>query len=147
MSNPSEITKKAADQPEAAERTRSGQFFRPNCDIVEREDEIVVLADVPGACGERIDVKFEDGTLSIHAPVERRQPPETEYLLCEYGVGDYWRTFQVSEAVDASRISAECANGVLTLHLPKAEAAKPRKIAVACSGMHAVRACACVWQL
>ena len=133
MPNPSEMTKKAAEQPDAAERTRSGQFFRPNCDIIEREDEILVLADVPGAQSDQIDVKFEDGTLSIHAPVERRQNPETEFLLCEYGVGDYWRTFQVSEAVDASKISAEFANGVLTLHLPKAEAVKPRKITVMAS--------------
>ncbi len=131
MAHSAEITKKAAEQPEAAERTRSGQFFRPNCDIVEREDELLVLADVPGARGDQIDVKFEDGTLSIHAPVDPRQPLETEYLLREYGVGDYWRTFQVSEAVDAAKISAEYADGVLTLHLPKAEALKPRKIAVA----------------
>ncbi len=130
MANQPEITKKAADLPEGAERTRSGELFRPNCDIVERDDELLVLADVPGARGDQVDVKFEDGTLSIHAPVERRQAPETEYLLCEYGVGDYWRTFQVSEAVDASKISAEYADGVLTLHLPKAEALKPRKIAV-----------------
>lgn len=130
MENPAEISKKAADHPEGAERTRSGQFFRPNCDIVEREEELLVLADMPGARGEQIDIRFEDGTLTIHAPVEQRQGRETEYLLCEYGVGDYWRTFQVSEVVDASRISAEYADGVLTLHLPKAEAAKPRKIAV-----------------
>ncbi len=130
MANQSEVVKKAVDQPNSAERTRSGQFFRPNCDILERDDELLVLADVPGAQGDQIDVKFEDGTLSIHAPVDCRQGPETEYLLCEYGVGDYWRTFQVSEAVDSSKISAEFANGVLTLHLPKAEAMKPRKIAV-----------------
>ncbi len=133
MANQSEISKKAADHPEGAELTRSGQFFRPNCDIVEREDELLVLADVPGARGEQIDVKFEDGTLTIHAPVKPRQAQETEYVLHEYGVGDYWRTFQVSEAVDASKISAEYADGVLTLHLPKAEAAKPRKIAVTTS--------------
>ena len=51
-------------------------------------------------------------------------------LLREYGVGDYYRSFQVSEAIDAGKISAEYADGVLTLHLPKAEAVKPRKIAV-----------------
>ena len=48
----------------------------------------------------------------------------------EYGVGDYFRTFQVSEAVNAAKISAQYADGVLTLHLPKVEAVKPRKIAV-----------------
>ena len=124
------LTKPTADQLEAAERTRSGRFYRPNCDIVETEDELLVRADTPGAEGEKIDIKFEEGMLSIHAPVALRQGDETEYLLHEYGVGDYYRTFQVSEAVDASRISAEYAGGVLTLHLPKAEAAKPRKISV-----------------
>jgi HSP20 family molecular chaperone IbpA len=51
-------------------------------------------------------------------------------LLHEYGVGDFYRTFRVSQQVDASRITAEYENGVLTLHLPKAEAARPRKIEV-----------------
>jgi HSP20 family protein len=51
-------------------------------------------------------------------------------LFSEYGVGDYYRTFRVNEQIDASRIHASAADGVLTVHLPKAEAAKPRKIAV-----------------
>ena len=51
-------------------------------------------------------------------------------MLHEYGVGDYYRTFQVSEAIDPSKISAEYTDGVLTLHLPKTEATKPRKISV-----------------
>ncbi len=52
------------------------------------------------------------------------------YLLREYGVGDFYRTFRVSEQIDASRIEAEYADGVLKLHLPKVEAVKPRKITV-----------------
>jgi HSP20 family molecular chaperone IbpA len=92
--------------------------------------ELIVLADVPGARGEQVDVDFEDGTLTIHAHVEPRQDAETEYLVREYGIGDYHRTFRVTEAIDAQKITAHCADGVLTLHLPKAEAVKPRKIAV-----------------
>jgi len=89
-----------------------------------------VLADVPGAAADRIDVKLEEGTLAIHARVEPRQPGETSYAIQEYGVGDYYRTFRLSEAVDAGKITAEYNDGVLILHLPKTEATKPRKIAV-----------------
>jgi HSP20 family protein len=112
------------------ESTRGDRFYRPNCDILEREDELLVVADVPGAKGAEIDVKFEDGLLTIHAPVEARQDAEQDYLLQEYGVGDYHRTFQVSESIDAGKIAASYADGVLTLRLPKAEAVKPRRITV-----------------
>jgi HSP20 family protein len=130
MDHEDAVAKPAAEETAAAERTRCGSCFRPNVDILEQGDELLVLADVPGARAEGIDVKFEDGTLTIHAPVEPRQKPEHEFLLREYGVGDYWRTFRVSETIDAGKITADYADGVLTLHLPKAEAAKPRKISV-----------------
>ena len=130
MAEESTLTKPAAGETATAERTHSGQFYRPNVDILERADELLVVADIPGAKPDDIDVQFEDGTLTIHARVEPRQEADMRYLVREYGVGDYYRTFQVSEAVDAGKISAECANGVLTLHLPKAESIKPRKISV-----------------
>ena len=60
-----------------------------------------------------------------------RQEAQGPYLRQEYGVGDFYRTFRVSEQIDASRISAQYAAGGLTLHLPKVEAVKPRKIKVA----------------
>lgn len=128
MSN-ADLTKTTAEQARA-ERTRCGRCYRPNVDILEKPDELLVLADVPGATPETIDVKFEDGTLTIHAQVEPRQDAQTQYLFNEYGVGDFHRSFDVSEAVDAAKITAEYADGVLTLHLPKAEAVKPRVIKV-----------------
>ena len=124
------ITKPAAENTATAERTRCGQCYRPNVDILEKGEELLVMADMPGAQGDSIDVKFEDGMLEISAPVEQRQDAENDFLLREYGVGDYYRTFQVSEVIDAAKITADFADGVLTLHLPKAESLKPRKIAV-----------------
>lgn len=112
------------------ERTRTGRTYRPNVDIIERENELVVLADMPGARPDSIDIRFENGTLTIHGKVQCRQPRNLRYLHYEYGVGDFQRSFQVGEAVDAQKISAEFVDGVLTLHLPKVEAARPRKIPV-----------------
>jgi HSP20 family protein len=131
MDNENTVSKTTAEQPAMAERTRSGCCYRPNVDILEQGDELLVVADVPGARSDTIDVKFEDGMLEIQAAVEPRECDGHTCLLREYDVGDYYRSFQVSEAIDAGKISAQYADGVLTLHLPKAEALKPRKIAVA----------------
>ena len=130
MENETTITKPTAEQAAVAERTRCGCCYRPNVDILEEKDELLVVADVPGARSDSIDVRFEDGMLEIRAAVAPRRDDGQEYLVQEYGIGDYFRTFQVSEAVDAAKISAQYADGVLTLHLPKVEAVKPRKIAV-----------------
>lgn len=114
----------------APERTRGGRHYRPNVDILELSDELLLLADMPGVKPGEIDVRFEDGELSIYGPIAARQAPETDYLLMEYGVGDFYRTFRVSEHIDSTKIRAEYSEGVLRLHLPKVEAAKPRKIQV-----------------
>jgi len=130
MANDTTTTKTAADEATKAEHTRCGCYFRPNVDILEEADQLLVLADVPGAKADEIDVQFEDGNLTIHAKVPPRQDEGHEYLLQEYGTGDYYRTFKVSEAIDPSKIAADYSDGVLTLHLPKTEAVKPRKIEV-----------------
>jgi len=130
MANEDTLTKAPADEAAGVEQTRCGRHFRPNVDILEKDDELLLLADMPGARGDRIDIQFEDGTLTINAEVDARQGESIEYLASEYEVGDYYRTFQVSESIDASKINAEYSDGVLTLHLPKSEASKPRKIAV-----------------
>ena len=130
MDHENTITKPTAEQTASAERTRSGCCYRPDVDILEQGDELLVLANMPGAKSDTIDVNFEDGTLEIHAAVTPRQNDGPTCLLQEYGIGDYYRSFQVSEAIDAGKISAQYADGVLTLRLPKTEAVKPRKIAV-----------------
>ncbi len=122
---------KPEGEPQTAENTRSGRLYRPLVDIIELTDELLVLADLPGATADNTDIRFEDGMLTLHARVEPRRGADLNYALCEYGVGDYFRTFRISEAIDASKIAAEYRDGVLTLHLPKTEAVKPRKISVA----------------
>lgn len=124
------IEKPASQEVTKTKPTWNRPVFRPNVDIVETEGELVVTADMPGTCSEDIDIRFENGTLTLHAKVRERQTRDTGYVLNEYGIGDFHRTFQVSEVIDPERISAEYRGGVLVLHLPKTEAAKPRKIAV-----------------
>ncbi|MCO6437915.1 MAG: Hsp20/alpha crystallin family protein [Phycisphaerae bacterium] len=112
------------------ERTRSGPTYLPNVDIVENKEELLVRADMPGVTRDSVDINFENGVLTIVGKVLPRQTPGANLLHREYGVGDFYRTFRVSEAIDASKISAEYAQGVLTLHLPKVEAARARKIEI-----------------
>jgi len=130
MSTAETVLPQEGAQVGTAEHTRGGPYYRPNVDIYELADELVVQADVPGAKNDQIDINFEDGSLTIHARVPDRQESQGPYLRKEYGVGDFYRTFRVSEQIDAARISAEYTAGVLKLHLPKVEAAKPRKISV-----------------
>ena|SRR5687768_7622298 len=121
---------KTPSTPTEAERTRGGRVYRPAVDIVEKPEELLLIADMPGTSPDDIDVRFENGTLTLYGRVKERQMETAEHLLREYGIGDFYRTFQVNETIDAERISAEYRDGVLTLHLPKVEAAKPRKIQV-----------------
>jgi len=129
MASESMVTK-SDDGVGRAEYTRSGQFYRPNVDILETADSLVVLADLPGVKSEDVDIHFEDGSLTIHGRVKERQDERTAFLLQEYGLGNYYRTFRVSEQIDSRGIAAELSEGVLKLTLPKAESAKPRRISV-----------------
>jgi HSP20 family molecular chaperone IbpA len=119
-------------QPEEVaktERTQTGPIFTPVVDIWETENELVVCADLPGVCPESLEIEFENRQLTIHGKVAPRGT-DRDVIHQEYGMGDYYRTFAIGESIDAEQISAEMAAGVLTLHLPKTEAAKPRRIEV-----------------
>jgi HSP20 family molecular chaperone IbpA len=103
--------------------------YVPAVDIFETADEVLLLADLPGADAARIDVQFDRGRLTLRAPIEPRHSGN-HWLLREYGVGDYERSFEVGEQIAPEGIRAEYAGGVLTLHLPKTERARTRKIEV-----------------
>jgi HSP20 family protein len=121
----------AAQQPE---RIRGGRVYSPNVDIIEMDNELLLVADVPGVRPDDVDINYEQGLLTLHARVRPRQDEtKTNFVYREYGIGDYYRSFQIGEGIDAQKIDAELRDGVLTLHLPKAEAARPRKIEVKAS--------------
>ena len=111
------------------EATRGGVQFVPRVGICETEHELLLFADLPGVRPEDVDLHYEKGELVLHARVRRRED-QPEFLLREYDEGDFYRAFTIHESIDASRIEAQCKGGVLTVHLPKTEAVKPRQIKV-----------------
>ncbi len=130
MTNTATIDKRESTVTRA-ERTRDGRAYLPNCDIIEKSDELLLVADVPGSRPDSIDVNYERGQLTLQARIDPDPDQDRRnYLLREYGIGDFCRTFQIGEGIDASRIEAEIKDGVLTLHLPKADSVKPRRIVV-----------------
>lgn len=116
----------AVVQPPSAS---AGVCYSPRFDIVETAEELTLYGDFPGVRPEDLDIRFENQELVVHGKVQPRQGDERRFER-EYGIGDFYRKFAVSESIDPQKISAELKNGVLTLHLPKSEAVKPRKIQV-----------------
>lgn len=111
------------------EETRSQErYVTPPVDIYETGEGLVVKADLPGVDKENLDVRVENNLLSIRGRATHAAPGDPIYR--EYGLINFFRQFELNERVDQSKISADLKNGVLTLNLPKAEEAKPRKIDV-----------------
>jgi HSP20 family protein len=102
----------------------------PRADVLETDDEFLLLADMPGVTADNLDVRFENGELTLHGRRPAEHGDGRTRALWEYEVTNYFRTFRLTDHIAADRIEAEMKNGVLTLHLPKAEAVKPRRIAV-----------------
>ena len=129
--NTDTTTKKCDNPVTRTQRTRSGDTFITPVDIVERDSELLLFADLPGTTADAIDIDYQRGTLTVSARVEPRERNDgAKPIRQEYGVGDFQRTFKIGEGIDAERIRAEFNDGVLTLHLPKTEKVMPRRIAV-----------------
>jgi HSP20 family protein len=124
-------TRPTKDRAEVArpETTRGGVYFTPRVDIFETDGELTLFAEVPGVRPEDVDLHYENGELVLHGRVKPRHDTQP-MLFEEYEEGDFYRAFTIHESIDSGRIAAECKNGVLIVHLPKSEAARPRQIAV-----------------
>jgi HSP20 family protein len=105
-------------------------MFTPRADVVETAHELWVYLEMPGVKPEDLEINYERGDLTVQGRCRPSQPPSGPWLVQEYEVGDFHRAFRVSQDVDGSKISAELKNGLLTLRLPKTEAARPRRITV-----------------
>lgn len=118
----------AAIEPE---RLRSGRSFVPFVDIAEEDDRLVLFADMPGVKADGLDIRYEQGVLTVHGTVAPRENPDSaHYLLREYDVGDYGRSFRIGEGISPDGITATMKSGVLRLDLLKAVEARPRRIEV-----------------
>lgn len=112
------------------EMTRQVRYFTPPADIFENQEAILLELEVPGVTKNEINVSLEKGVLSIEAKIDPKRYEGFKPLYTEYNVGHYARKFEVSERIDSDKISAGLANGILTITLPKAEEAKPKKIEI-----------------
>ena len=108
----------------------SGWSYRPRIDVLEDADEFTIRADLPGTTAEKIDIGYENRTLTIRGSVPARQGGGVEFVVHEYGVGDFDRELVLPEGIEVERIHAELDHGVLTIHAPKSEALKPRRIPI-----------------
>lgn len=109
--------------------THEGNYFEPQVDIYETADALTLTADIPGVHAEDIQTDLKDNLLTITARVSSVDG-KWKPLYEEYSVGHYQRQFRLGQQIDQAKISAQLKDGVLTLTLPKADAAKPRRIEV-----------------
>ena len=116
--------------PDETERTRECRCFVPRADIYEVEDKIYVVLDMPGVSENAIDIVLEKNILNVKGLAQMVSRGDYSLAFAEYESGDYERSFRITDAADIENIEATYINGVLRLVIPKAEKAKPRKIAV-----------------
>ena len=121
----SKMTKHDERRPE---RVKQRLTAAPRVDVYENANELLIVADVPGATKETVNVQLDKGQLTIEAT--RGPVPEGSPLVEEYRLADYTRVFAIPLGIDASKIDAQLSSGVLRLRLPKSEALKPRRIDV-----------------
>lgn len=110
------------------ELTRQFQTVSPEVDIYENENEILLYADMPGATKEDIAVNIDNGKMELSGC--RKLETSGAVTWEEFSDIQYRRTFSVPQTIDIAKVDAELKDGVLILHLPKSEAAKPKQIEI-----------------
>ena len=119
-----------ASAQDAADHQDARQAFAPSVDIHDGPDGLTLEADLPGASESNLNIQLEDNVLSLHARIDAPAPESARLIHQEYPVGDFHRSFILSDEVDRERITAELKNGVLRIFLPKADRARARRIEI-----------------
>ena len=112
------------------ETTVSWRTYLPVTDIFETDQALTVVLEMPGVGKDAVDVSVEDDVLTIDGRIDYSKYEGLQPVYTEYNVGHYARSFQLSSKIEQGKIHAELKDGVMTLVLPKAEKAKPRKIKI-----------------
>jgi HSP20 family protein len=112
------------------EATIPARVFMPTADIYETGDALSVILEMPGVEKKNIDIRVENGVLIVDGRLDLSNYAGLRPLYTEYNVGHYSRSFRLSNKIDQNKIGAELKDGVLTLTLPKAEAARPKTIEI-----------------
>ena len=112
------------------EKTTPGRYYIPTADIFETDEALTVIMEMPGVEKKDIDVALEDDALRVEGKIDYSKYQGMEPVYTEYMIGHYARGFTLSGKIDRDGISAQLNDGVLTLTLPKAKEAMPRKIAI-----------------
>ena len=118
------------EQAPAVEQTSARRVFAPRVDILETEDAIVVLADMPGVDESGVDITMERNVLTLKGTVNCSKPEGFKSAHSEYGVGDYERVFTLPNEIDRDNVQATIKQGVLRLTLPKSKSSLQKKVAV-----------------
>ena len=113
------------------ESTTPTRAFLPAADIFETENALTVVLEMPGVSKDNVDINIENGLLTVEGRIDFRKYEGLRPVYSEYNVGPYRRSFRVHNQIDQDKIGAEMQDGIITVTLPKAEKAKPRRISVA----------------
>ena len=112
------------------ESTAPVRMFLPTTDIYETDQALTVVMEMPGVDKGKVEINIEEGVLTVEGSIDFSKYEALEPVYTEYNIGNFRRSFSLSNSIDQDKIRADLKDGVLTLTLPKAEQAKPRKIAV-----------------
>lgn len=112
------------------EKTVPGRFYVPYTDVYETDDALTLVMEMPGVDRKDVDISLENDVLQVQGTIDFTKYKDMEPVYTEYNIGHYARSFTLSSKVNQDRISAQLEEGVLTLTLPKAAEARPRRIAI-----------------